>query len=499
MKKGSFINRLKNERGQVLVLAALLMTVLMGFTAFAVDIGRVTVLKSKLQNAADAAALAGAGVSAHNIDAAKSTALSNGVDKDSDDTTVDVTLYSSSDETEVQEEYLYSHDELESLNDEQLIVLAKKHSLNKYITISEVNKYSEEFINSISVMSDTEVIQLAKDNSIYHLIEDYVQNKNKFVKGKRKTAEDVVKSELEILMINVDSLTEENRTKLIDDLLKIKKQETEVVVGENTTKVKVELSKKIPYTFAKILGFNDTTVSAIAVAESVQTNAIGKAADFAVFSEEHLKWNGGNFSIYGDVYGGKGIKFTGNGSEISGVFEYYSGSIDFGGDIIGGSNKVSNPIHMPNLLEKINESMNKIICNTQDEFNEAIKDGINGIIYFDSNSTLNINGRIEGIGIICANKNIVFKAEQTAEDKISFYSIEGNITFNGGSGSIYGVLYAPMGKIEINGTPHENKIYGRMIGKDVEVNGNGYKVVPSENDLDGINKIPGKKIVRLVE
>ncbi len=49
----------KNESGQVLVLAALLMTVLIGFAALAVDIGMTTVVKSKLQNTADAAALAG--------------------------------------------------------------------------------------------------------------------------------------------------------------------------------------------------------------------------------------------------------------------------------------------------------------------------------------------------------------------------------------------------------------------------------------------------------
>lgn len=55
IKKG-----LKHEGGQVLVLAALMMTVLMGIAALAVDVGMVTVTKSKLQNDADAAALAGA-------------------------------------------------------------------------------------------------------------------------------------------------------------------------------------------------------------------------------------------------------------------------------------------------------------------------------------------------------------------------------------------------------------------------------------------------------
>ena len=51
----------RDERGQVLVLVALLAAVLMGFTASVIDIGIVQLAKARLQNAADAAALAGAG------------------------------------------------------------------------------------------------------------------------------------------------------------------------------------------------------------------------------------------------------------------------------------------------------------------------------------------------------------------------------------------------------------------------------------------------------
>jgi len=51
---------IKNEDGQVLVLTTLLLVVLLGFAALTIDIGRVYITKSKLQNAADAAALAGA-------------------------------------------------------------------------------------------------------------------------------------------------------------------------------------------------------------------------------------------------------------------------------------------------------------------------------------------------------------------------------------------------------------------------------------------------------
>ena len=55
----SWLRRSRREEGQAMVMAAVSMVVLLGFAAFAVDIGHLTVQKSELQNAADAAALAG--------------------------------------------------------------------------------------------------------------------------------------------------------------------------------------------------------------------------------------------------------------------------------------------------------------------------------------------------------------------------------------------------------------------------------------------------------
>lgn len=54
------LNRLRNRKGSVLVLVALLMLVLCSFLALTVDLGYMFVAKGQLQNAADAAALAGA-------------------------------------------------------------------------------------------------------------------------------------------------------------------------------------------------------------------------------------------------------------------------------------------------------------------------------------------------------------------------------------------------------------------------------------------------------
>jgi Flp pilus assembly protein TadG len=53
-------NQKGNRRGSIVVLAALLMIMLVGMLAFAIDIGYMSTVKAELQNAADAAALAGA-------------------------------------------------------------------------------------------------------------------------------------------------------------------------------------------------------------------------------------------------------------------------------------------------------------------------------------------------------------------------------------------------------------------------------------------------------
>lgn len=60
MKRFRSIDKpLHGQRGVVLILFALLLVILLGFAAFAIDAARINLAKAELQNAADAAALAG--------------------------------------------------------------------------------------------------------------------------------------------------------------------------------------------------------------------------------------------------------------------------------------------------------------------------------------------------------------------------------------------------------------------------------------------------------
>lgn len=60
MKIPKFTQKIKEEDGAVIVLVAAAMAVLMGMTALVVDVGNLVLVKNKLSNACDAAALAGA-------------------------------------------------------------------------------------------------------------------------------------------------------------------------------------------------------------------------------------------------------------------------------------------------------------------------------------------------------------------------------------------------------------------------------------------------------
>ena len=57
-----FIQNIKDHRGATAVIVAIMIAVLMGFVAFGVDVGSVVAAKNELQNVADSAALAGAGL-----------------------------------------------------------------------------------------------------------------------------------------------------------------------------------------------------------------------------------------------------------------------------------------------------------------------------------------------------------------------------------------------------------------------------------------------------
>jgi hypothetical protein len=91
---GEVMKSLKDESGQAVMLMLLSMTVLLGFVAFAVDVGLLLRAKRVVQTAADSAAIAGAAELSFgdSIAAAKADAAQNGVTDGSGGATVAVTV-----------------------------------------------------------------------------------------------------------------------------------------------------------------------------------------------------------------------------------------------------------------------------------------------------------------------------------------------------------------------------------------------------------------------
>lgn len=77
--------RMGDESGQSMVVAAMVLSVLMGFAALVIDVGMIAIERGRIQNAADAAALAGAQMLPENpnaaIDDATAYAALNGIDE----------------------------------------------------------------------------------------------------------------------------------------------------------------------------------------------------------------------------------------------------------------------------------------------------------------------------------------------------------------------------------------------------------------------------------
>jgi len=96
--KTAILGKLRDQRGAVLVIVAILFTfVFIGLLAFAIDIGHLVVVKNELQNAADAGALAGAAdlyydnAGTMEVDpAANQTAYDTATQNKSDQVTVEV-------------------------------------------------------------------------------------------------------------------------------------------------------------------------------------------------------------------------------------------------------------------------------------------------------------------------------------------------------------------------------------------------------------------------
>ncbi|WP_027399984.1 Tad domain-containing protein [Anaerovorax odorimutans] len=362
-------NKFSKERGSVSIIVAISLTILMAFTAIVLDVGRITLEKQALQNALDAAVLAGAQELPQNTYTAQQIA----------------------------------------------------------ITYFEQNGYPQENIQQVEFLNSNKVIRISA-------------------------------------------------------------------------------IQPVEYTFAKVFNKGDNTT--VTLSASAQKSSVLDAFNYTLFSGSDmdlLQFKGKNI-ITGNVHSNNSIK---NAAEIFG-FATAVNTIDPKVYASEGKIEGSAFIDMPSFSDVTNIS-NSIDQNTlinvygatytanKNEY--SMSDGqLNNLLSMYPNLIIDGNLIINGSGVnstgsIITTGNIIFNGSDvnmTSSNSVCFCSLNGDITFNGGSGNVNGILYTPYGTITLNGSG--GTFYGCIIGDLVTCDGG----INLTYNSQVVNSLP-LTITRLIE
>lgn len=270
-------------------------------------------------------------------------------------------------------------------------------------------------------------------------------------------------------------------------------------------KVEVICSETVEYTFARVLGFTSTVVSARAVAQ--KTGMSGGAFGYAIFSgseNSRLGLHSSSLNVTGSIHSNDEIMMNGSSQTINGNAEAVNSYAAHGSSITvtgtvqassitaHGSNinipnrySVASPvIDMPdfsgNILAEAEASGTKY---TGDKLFNGSGISVDSSIYVDGRVTV-AGSTFSGTGVLLATGNIQLNGsciEQSSSTSVCIYSKNGDIQINGSNIRIDGVLYAPNGFIQINGS--NIVVNGRVIGKEVQLNGSSITVNSGSGDL----------------
>lgn len=267
---------LHNQNGSVLVIVALGMVAFMGMAALSIDLGTAYVTKSNLQKASDAAALAGAAVSAGDVDStATNIAKLNGVDGSGTTikvepyviggtTTTTVPAYTSEQLAQQRTALTVEYNDTTKTSDADLIKLAADNSITDGLTsphtsaeltgktdaelvtlanslslptTTKIYKYTSAQLDALKIndMDASTLKQTAENNGVYGSISAYIEIKNKktfYVKDCEGTAKSTLRTELAKLVTGTQTLA---RVDLINEIVaKLNEGFTPTIANKST-------------------------------------------------------------------------------------------------------------------------------------------------------------------------------------------------------------------------------------------------------------------------
>lgn len=267
--------------------------------------------------------------------------------------------------------------------------------------------------------------------------------------------------------------------------------------SDSDKSVSISGNRNIDFFFARVFGFNNTSVS---ISSSAVQESVGEAFNYVLFSGSQnatLTLNGSNMYIGGSSHTNKNFIANGSKLTITGICEAVT-TITVNGSQININTRIPNApfIEMPDFSEtiKLQAQQNGTYYSGNKTYNGSNMD-VSSSIYVDGNVTVN-GSHFSGKGSIVATGNITFNGSnlnQSSDDAVCFYSKNGNITINGSNAELDGILYAPKGSIIMNGS--NQTVNGRVIGNTVTVNGSGLSIIGGSDDLKSLPS-HGVKLVK---
>lgn len=248
-------------------------------------------------------------------------------------------------------------------------------------------------------------------------------------------------------------------------------------------KIRITAVQPVEYTFAKM--FQDSDDTTVTVSAASQVSTVFDPFKYALFSGsgmDLLQFKGTN-TVVGNVHSNESIK---NEAEITGMATAVN-TIDVKVHASEGTIEGYSYINMPDFTEVTNlattisqttlvnifgatyTSNNNQYSMSDTQLNNLL--GAYPSALIDGNLVINGSG-INATGGIFTTGGMEFNGSDVnmnASDSVCFYSINGDITFNGGKGDVTGILYAPNGTITLNG--NSGIFYGSIVGNQISCNG----------------------------
>lgn len=288
------------EKGSVMVMVVIALIVLIGFTGLVIDGGQAYMTKSRLQNAADAGALAGVTVSSGDSETeARKYTKSNGVEHGANGTTVAVkyiaaagtgTTVDAYTEEELSQMKSELEDKLEAMSDPDIIEAADEYNvdISSYTdgsgesrTFKTVTKTRAQIIEEIeSELNAKADIELIKEAEKYKIKTNSWTNGSK---DNRTFKDSQSKSSCITAILNtpayqteIDKRLAASSTnykplviqKIVEKQIEDLKTEKIIITPGNLDRLKVTCTRTVHNSFMSVLGFKNSTVSAFAVAEN---------------------------------------------------------------------------------------------------------------------------------------------------------------------------------------------------------------------------------------